>query len=47
VRDLVAGLGACTIALGAIGIWMGYGATALGLAVIGGCLAWGALRSRP
>jgi hypothetical protein len=43
----VAGVGSLVIVLGAIGIWMGYGSTALGLAIVGGCLVWAALRSRP
>ena len=47
MRDLVAGVGTCMVGLGALGVYMGYGATAFGLAAIGACLVWAALRSRP
>lgn len=47
MRDLVAGLGVLVVAAGLLSLWMGYGASALGVCVIGACLVWGALRSRP
>jgi len=47
VRDLVAGVGTLMVVAGALTIWMGQGAPGLGLAAIGACLVWGALRSRP
>ena len=47
MRDLVAAVGTLVLAGGLLGVYMGQGAPAVGVAAIGGCLVLGALRSRP
>ena len=46
MRDLVAGVGTLILIAGALGIYMGFGTEALGLAAIGACIVVAALASR-
>lgn len=43
----MAGVGTLVVIVGVLTIWAGQGAVGLGLAAIGACLVYGALRSRP